>query len=654
MKSQRVSASGELRRSQLLLGTGPGAVLDLVEDAVVIAGLDAWRYGSDTDGFFSEPRLEQSVLKLLTKMDGWRHSQVRLREPPRTADQESSPKVGIPVIRFPKWFLCQNPDCRSLVRSDSAHLKDGKHACRMNPGKGPAKSAVVPVRFVSACPQGHLQDIDWRWFVHRDRERGPDGGFCTRQPGKSRANDPLGEDWNTDLYLQQRGTSGDLTDYVVGCRKCGDRRGLQDLAGRGVGACRGEHPHLGRTVREAGKEGCKGAGQDRKGARLLTRTASNAYFPIILSALSIPDPGEELTKAIKELWSYLEVATPETLPIFLQLPAVATRLKGYRPEQILAELQRLRQGAMLPVPGIREIEDAALAAAEEEKPGDLPRPGTIWHARKVKMAGLPAFIEEVVLVKHLTEVRAQVAFTRIDAHVGDAEGEYELQPTAAPLATAADWVPAVKIQGEGFFVRLNGTTLDRWAQRPAVQARAAAFVAAENDAARREGRLPKTTEDIRFLMLHTLSHMLIQSISLDCGYPASAIRERLYCAVAPGPTKDSADHTLRAGILLFTGTPGSEGTLGGLVEVGRNLKHHLRKAVELGMLCSNDPVCAQHRPDDGQEGRHREGAACHGCVLIGEPSCERSNRDLDRSLVVPTVEEKEAAFLKDWLADLSL
>ena len=48
MRNQRVRASGELRRSQLLLGTGPGAVLDLVEDAVVIAGLDAWRYGSDT------------------------------------------------------------------------------------------------------------------------------------------------------------------------------------------------------------------------------------------------------------------------------------------------------------------------------------------------------------------------------------------------------------------------------------------------------------------------------------------------------------------------------------------------------------------------------------------------------------------------------
>src|SRR5690606_32307954 len=133
--------------------------------------------------------------------------------------------------------------------------------------------------------------------------------------------------------------------------------------------------------------------------------------------------------------------------------------------------------------------------------------------------------------------------------------------------------------------------------------------------------------------------LLINAISLSCGYPASSIKERIYCSEEGG----------RAGILLYTGSPSSEGTLGGLVEVGRDIVTHLRMAAEMGRLCSNDPVCAQHDPNGDRDKRHSEGAACHGCLLIGEPSCERGNRDLDRTLVVPTVEHRDAAFLGDWL-----
>ena len=113
---------------------------------------------------------------------------------------------------------------------------------------------------------------------------------------------------------------------------------------------------------------------------------------------------------------------------------------------------------------------------------------------------------------------------------------------------------------------------------------------------------------------------------------------------------DAAYARSRAGILLYTGTPGSEGTLGGLVEIGRDIVRHLRRAVETNLLCSNDPVCASHLPDGAEEGRHREGAACHGCLYIAEPSCERMNRDLDRAFVVPTVADEGAAFLGDWWA----
>ena len=135
-------------------------------------------------------------------------------------------------------------------------------------------------------------------------------------------------------------------------------------------------------------------------------------------------------------------------------------------------------------------------------------------------------------------------------------------------------------------------------------------------------------------MLHSLSHLLITVVALDCGYAASSIRERIYASEAG------------YGILLYTASPDAEGTLGGLVEAADRIDRYLRQAVELGELCSNDPVCAQHRPDAWQEDRLLHGAACHGCLLLAESSCERRSDFLDRALVVPTVDSADAAFLE--------
>ena len=133
----------------------------------------------------------------------------------------------------------------------------------------------------------------------------------------------------------------------------------------------------------------------------------------------------------------------------------------------------------------------------------------------------------------------------------------------------------------------------------------------------------------------------MSAISLECGYAASALRERIYCAAADASTP-------MAGILIATGTPGSEGTLGGLVGQGRRLRTHLQRAYDLGILCSNDPVCGTHSPADDPGERHLEGAACHGCLFVAECSCERFNRYLDRALVVPTIgHPQESAFFTE-------
>ena len=213
------------------------------------------------------------------------------------------------------------------------------------------------------------------------------------------------------------------------------------------------------------------------------------------------------------------------------------------------------------------------------------------------------------------------------------------------MSEGADWIPAVEVLGEGVFLAFNEAEVRKWEKRDAVQKREEQFrdaLRAENQLAASDGSMDRFSS-ARLIMLHSLAHMLITQISLECGYSASAIRERIYCFRHPEDPSLS-----RAGILLYTGTPGSEGTLGGLVEVGREVVRHLKLALERNRICSNDPVCAQHAPDGPEDGRRREGAACHGCLLIAESSCERMNRDLDRALVVETLEGEDAAFLGGW------
>lgn len=136
-----------------------------------------------------------------------------------------------------------------------------------------------------------------------------------------------------------------------------------------------------------------------------------------------------------------------------------------------------------------------------------------------------------------------------------------------------------------------------------------------------------------YLMLHSLSHLLITTAALECGYGASAIKERIYSF--PG---------LGYGILLYTSGSGSEGTLGGLVSLADRIEHLVADALEQGRLCSNDPFCSMHRPESEFEKRYSHGAACHGCLLIAETSCEQRNQFLDRAFVVPTLDVADAAF----------
>lgn len=588
---------GRLRQSQVVSTFGPGALVDLPNYSVLVAGLDHWTAAGQTE--VHEPRLV-AKLEALLNLRG-----LQLRTPPIDDQDPTAPSTGVTAWRFPEWFITDVVESsvasRSRLLVHRSGLDRGKYV-----DEDRKKHVVVPIRFIRACRRGHIGDIDWFDFVHSRQ------GNCRRQ-----------------LWIDERGTSGDLSEVWIRCA-CATERRMTDAATpatRALGMCSGARPWLGPYA----AENCSELN------RLLVRTASNAYFPQVLSVISLPDRDDDVVQAVDRAWDTLQhIERREDLENLRKiLPPVAAALSGLGDDVVIEEIRSRRAGggshADKPV---KRAELEVLLASKEEIGSDIPD-GT-FYARALPRNRwenpVTSAVDRVVLVHRLREVSAQLSFTRFEAITPDAEGELELGVQPAMLAREVTWLPAIENRGEGIFVAFKADAIDAWTRRADVVSRGKLLMSgfdrwrADHKSSRRE------FPGLPYVMLHSLSHLLLTTVALECGYPASSIRERVYAGQAGG------------GILIYTGSSDAEGTLGGLVEAGRRISEFLAAALDGGKLCSNDPVCAEHNPDNEHMRRFLLGSACHGCLLIAETSCEQHNDFLDRALVVPTICDPGAAF----------
>ena len=209
----------------------------------------------------------------------------------------------------------------------------------------------------------------------------------------------------------------------------------------------------------------------------------------------------------------------------------------------------------------------------------------------------------------------------------------------AALGTNNYWLPAVEQYGEGLFIHLDPDILAAWSQRPATARRLDAL---------RRGAVGWMVENNQstggrsggpYMLAHGLAHALMTEIALDCGYPASAMHERIYALPSV-----AGSEKLRCGLLIYTATAGNQGTLGGLVEVAGRFGRVLEAALQHLEICHGDPIYADHDPTSRADERALHGAACHGCLLVAETSCEARNLHLDRALLVETMAVEGAAF----------
>lgn len=606
-------SDGAVRQSQIVTTFGPGAMLDLPKHSVIVGGLEWWMFPNNARKTITEPRLEEEVCRVLGL------ARISLVAPPIRSDDLRPVMTGVKSFQFPAWFLAQvdhehlDPATGRKYRSRPlVPLGQVSRGVWRDDDKKPHD--VVPVRFVQACVRGHISDINWYAFVYRD----------WKAPRKG------------TLWLDEGGAGGDFADIYVRCEITGARRPLADARlpeSRALGRCDGRRPWLGSDI----ERGCE------QHARLLVRSASNAYFPQQVGVISIPDAEEAVRVAVAPIYeAYLQYCEGEAdVARERKKQPVAVQLAGFTDAVVWAHIEgrknpRPKQRG-LKLPEITTLLSQPDSVGEDKPDGDFyartrpARPSPPW---------LDGKLDRVVLVHRLREVVAQVGFTRFEAREPSIDGALDVGVERGALAHELSWVPAVENRGEGVLLTFRPAAITAWLKRVQDEGQRSAELSAGFDAWAQKKQVPlfggaaAAPELLTYVMLHSLSHLLITAVSLECGYAASSIRERIYTG--------TGGH----GILLYTASPGAEGTLGGLVQVGTRIERYLASALERGRLCSNDPVCAYHRPDDPNEERYLHGAACHGCLLTAETSCERRNDFLDRALVVPTVHTRGVAFFE--------
>lgn len=609
--------AGKLRRSAVVMTYAPGAIVDMRAEGApvsgVAAGLEEWDRSAPMTGDLKNQKI---VERRLCRKLGKKY----FRLPP-VLDDDAKKDDGTPdnralvIRRFPEWLQC--PFCEILKPAYRWAMNPGRayRYCAECTAKQPGWSRVyaIPVRFAVACMAGHIDEFPWSWWVpHTEKCKKPDRyKLSSVGPG--------------------------LSGLVVSCIECGGKRSLdgafRENALSGL-QCRGHRPWL-----RENSTSCDCAGAEGR-YRVVQRGASNLYYPVIESALDIPPWTRQLEQVIGDYWDDLASIvdrnqrtewierTPYLMEVVRQLKITAGELSR-RFDILVEELDAadLRD--------LRTDEYRVFVSGVEEQPGSE------FEIRQQQVPpGLEGLIERVVRAARLREVRVVKGFTRINPPL-DPDGS-----DISPLSVSSlDWLPGIEVRGEGIFLQLNTEAIERWEQQSSVQARTVtARESWRQEWMQRNPDRPLPYEaSPRLLMVHALSHALIRQLTLECGYSSASLRERLY--VKEG-------HDSMAGILIYTATSDSDGTLGGLQRraIPSLLGPSVTSAIRTMQWCSSDPLCISGEMSAPYD---HSVASCHSCLMVSETSCELHNRLLDRALLVGTETDPGAGFFSPLLRGIA-
>lgn len=598
-----------VRASQAVLQYGVGAMVDFPDQTLITAAPEYW---SGTARIYDD--------RFAKALD---------------VDWFAMP-TDISYARFPEWYFC--PKCRKfqpiqqwiaeyhkqakskIIESDEYMVKHMQcPICHQD---------LVVTRIVTICEHGHINDFPWVKWVHRKSKK------------------PICANPSLKFKTGSSGSEG-LEGLCISC-SCGatatlkgafDKDAFEKLdneSGANDFRCEGGLPY--KHVKE--KCVCY--------PRTVQRGSSSVYFPVVYSSLVIPPYADKLnariekSKAFADCITIIEDEEPQNrkemikkrLPkwgekIALEIGAVKSDV-----ERILIRKWLEESNDEIDVASVkyRAEEYSALngeVSTSTDELGDFSR-----ESISADEYNLP-HIKSISLIDKVRVVNALIGFSRINPVMSKTdEGFVHIKEPGTR------WYPACEVRGEGIFIELEQRDIENWINNnPTVVERVKLIN--NNYSASFIGRNHSRTITPKFVMLHTLSHLLIKQLSFECGYSVASLSERIYCA-------EESDDKQMAGIFIYTASGDSEGTLGGLVRQGRPdaFPHILRKAIINARTCSNDPVCILSH---GQGRESLNLAACHACGLLPETCCEERNGFLDRGLIVGTFEDKSIGFWRGLL-----
>lgn len=604
-----------MRRSALIGPWGVGAIVPFPNDeSLMVAGLDMWRYNDETAFVIKDERLQR---RLGVK---------ELRWPPDFRERNADPQncnITIPTVRFPTWHYC--PFCGTM---EKVTFYQQQPECECYPWPNGRKcdpsyrhkKKLVPERFIVICPDGHIDDFPVAEWLHKK---------CGREynPAKCKIRRSTG------------GASAGLGGVFYEC-SCGAKQSIAGATRAGALAkigykCRGTKPWLG--IDSDTEHPC-----ENEDVRVVLRGATNVWFADTRSSIYIPTDEEKTThKILRILDEYFETIQSyrvdgEINRTFIAMLASKANVDA---DELYNAFIKRSQG-FDETPNISEemSEDEYRLAEYRVLNKNSGSDAQCFHTKNYPINCydpiISKYFKSISLVHKLQETRAFVGFSRAE-------------PKDIPIAESKkmlrlgeeNWLPAIQVHGEGIFFEFNKDELDKWASQVAVKARIQKLQDTYKQSkfgAKEEGLLRP-----EFVLIHTFAHLLINQLSFECGYGSSAIRERIYC-------EKTTDEYGMTGVLIYTASGDSEGSLGGLVRQGAkgHIEDTIRDAIRNAAWCSSDPVCIQSL---GQGPESCNLAACHNCALLPETCCECGNGLLDRGLIVGDLTDKSIGFFAELL-----
>lgn len=603
-----------MRRSALIGPWGVGAIVPFPNDeSLMIAGLDAWRYNDPKPFIIKDPRLTKRL------------GVSELRWPPDFRENNADPQncnLKIPAVRFPTWYYC--PFCGQMKQTtyyetqpmcDAIQWKEGRKCS----AEGKYRKKMIPERFIVICPEGHIDDFPVAEWVHH-------GSGHTYDPNTCKIRRSTG------------GASANLTGVFYECT-CGAKKSMAGAMRKGsldkIGyKCKATKPWLGIY----GEETCKAKAEDVK---VVLRGATNVWFADTRSSISIPVDDVAIKRKIFGIlnkWFDTVNASRKNGELQKDFISMIAVNEG-------VDSDELYQAFLDRANNVKGNEDVDENTSEDEyrlqeyrmlcktSGSDAIDFHSINHPIIEYNQIIHKYFESISLVPKLRETRAFVGFSRLEPNQRTiSERKKELR-----LGTSEDWLPAVEVYGEGIFFQFNGEILTEWAKKPEVQKRVETLNQSYHCSKFGENNIGNLRPE--YVLIHTFAHLIINQLSFDCGYGSSSIRERIYCE------KTSNDLEMY-GVLIYTASGDSEGSLGGLVrqgDIGR-LEDTILSAIENASWCTSDPICIQ---STGQGPESLNLAACHNCALLPETCCENGNRLLDRGVVVGTLTDPKIGYFSD-------